>query len=301
MGTAQASGQGQSVIRTLAGLAADDWGESDARAPLVLIHGLTFDRSLWRPSLEELQRIDPGRRVLALDLPGHGASEGWPSYDVASIARGVHRAVEEAQVQSPVLVGHSIAGVIATAYAAQYPTRGVINVDQSLQVAPFAALVQSLADKLRGPDFPAVWQMFAASMHIELLPATAQELVRSSSQPRQDLVLGYWREVLDLSGSELADMVEPRLAAVRAVGVPYLVVVSDDLEAGYREWLTEMLPQAIVKVWPGSGHFPHIAHPGRFAACLAAAGSGADPRMSAFEARHDVEDPGPRLAGQSWR
>ena len=301
MATAQATGQGQSVIRTLAGLAADDWGESDARAPLVLIHGLTFDRSLWRPSLEKLQRIDPGRRVLALDLPGHGASEGWPLYDVASIARGVHRAVEEAQLQSPVVVGHSIAGVIATAYAARYPTRGVINVDQSLQVTPFAALVQSLSDKLRGPDFPAVWQMFAASMHIELLPAAAQELVRSSSQPRQDLVLGYWSEVLDLSGSELADMVELRLAALRAVGVPYLVVVSEDLEAGYREWLTEMLPQAIVMVWPGSGHFPHIAHPGRFAACLAAAGSGGDSRKSAFEAGLDVEDPGPRLAGQSWR
>jgi pimeloyl-ACP methyl ester carboxylesterase len=53
-------------------LAADnDYG---ARPPLVLLHGLTFDRSLWRPSLAELRRIDPGRRVLALDLPGHGAS-----------------------------------------------------------------------------------------------------------------------------------------------------------------------------------------------------------------------------------
>jgi Predicted hydrolases or acyltransferases (alpha/beta hydrolase superfamily) len=60
----------------LAGLAADDYGLSDDRAPLVLLHGLTFDRSLWRPSLAELSRIDPGRRVLALDLPGHGASPG---------------------------------------------------------------------------------------------------------------------------------------------------------------------------------------------------------------------------------
>ncbi len=186
----------------------------------------------------------------------------------------MHRAVEEAQLQSPVVVGHSIAGVIATVYAAQYPTRGVINVDQPLQVAPFAGLVRSLADKLRGPAFPAAWQMFAASMHIELLPEAGQELVRSSSQPRQDLVLGYWHEVLDRPASELADTVGATLAAVRAAGVPYLVVAGDDLEAGYREWLTEMLPQATVTVWPGSGHFPHIAHRGRFAACLAAGGSG---------------------------
>jgi pimeloyl-ACP methyl ester carboxylesterase len=273
MGRTRTSRQGRAVIRTLAGLAADDWGESDARPPLVLLHGLTFDRTLWRPSVAELQRIDPGRRVLALDLPGHGASRAWPSYDMESVASGVHRAVEEAQLHSPVVVGHSIGGVIATVYAARYPTRGVINVDQPLQVAPFAGLVQSLADKLRGPAFPAIWQMFAASMHIEVLPDTGQELVRSSSRPRQDLVLGYWHEVLDRPASELADVVGATLAAVRAAGVPYLVVAGDDLEPGYREWLTDMLPHATVTVWPGSGHFPHIAHPGRFAARLAAAGS----------------------------
>jgi pimeloyl-ACP methyl ester carboxylesterase len=264
----------QPVTRTLAGLAADDCGESDARPPLVLLHGLTFDRSLWRPALDELQRTDPGRRVLALDLPGHGASQGWPSYDMAGLAGGVYRAVEEVQLHAPVIVGHSIAGVIATVYAAQYPTRGVINVDQSLQVAPFAGLLRSVADKLRGPAFPAVWQMFAASMHVELLPDAGQELVRSSSRPRQDLVLAYWREVLDRPAGELADMVGATLAAVRGAGVPYHVVAGDHLEAGYRQWLAEMLPHATVAVWPGSGHFPHLAHPDRFAACLAAGGSG---------------------------
>jgi pimeloyl-ACP methyl ester carboxylesterase len=273
---ARAGGHRQPVIRMLAGLAADDSGESDARPPLVLLHGLTFDRSLWRPSLDELERIDPGRRVLALDLPGHGASPGWPSYDMESVARGVYLAVEEAGLQSPVVVGHSIGAIIATLYAGRYPTRGVVNVDQPLQVAPFAGLVQSLADQLRGPAFPAVWQMFVASMHIELLPDAGQELVQSRSRPRQDLVLGYWREILDRHGSQrAANMAEAMIAAIRAAEVPYLVVAGGDLEAGYRKWLTETLPQATVAVWPGSGHFPHIAHPDRFAACLAGGEFGA--------------------------
>ncbi len=261
---------GRMATRTLAGLAADDYGLSDDRAPLVLLHGLTFDRSMWRPSLAELSRIDPGRRVLALDLPGHGASPGWPSYDVQSLAHGVHRAAEEAGLQSPVVVGHSISGIVATAYAAHYPTRGVINVDQPLQVTPFADLVHSLADKLRGPDFPAVWQMFAASMHIELLPEAARELLLSSCQPRQDLVLAYWGDLLDRPASELAGFAAAALEAVRDAGVPYIVVAGADLGPEYEKWLSTMLPQAAVTVWPGSGHFPHIAHPGRFAACLAA-------------------------------
>ena len=262
--------RGHGIMRNLAGLAADDYGESDARAPLVLLHGLTFDRSLWRPALAELRRIDPGRRALALDLPGHGESPDWSSYDVESVAHGVYRAVEEAQVQAPVIVGHSIAAVIATVYAARHPTRGIVNVDQSLQVAPFARLVQSLADKLRGPAFPAVWQMFAASMHIELLPESAQRLVRASGHPRQDLVLGYWRGILERPVDELVDLATRGLASLRAAGVPYLVVAGADLDPDYERWLSEMLPQATVTVWPGSGHFPHLAHPDRFAECLAA-------------------------------
>jgi pimeloyl-ACP methyl ester carboxylesterase len=45
-----------------AGLAADDLGRSDDRPPLVLLHGLTFDRRMWRSALAELEAIDPGRR-----------------------------------------------------------------------------------------------------------------------------------------------------------------------------------------------------------------------------------------------
>ena len=274
MATVPAAGLGtvpeRITTRTLAGLAADDYGYADDRAPLVLLHGLTFDRSLWRPALAELSRIDPGRRAMALDLPGHGASPGWPSYDIESLARGVHHAVEEAALHSPVVVGHSIAGVVATAYAAKYPTHSVINVDQPLQIAPFAEMAQSLAAKLRGPAFPAVWQMFDSSMHIELLPEAAQELVRSSSRPRQDLVLAYWREVLDRPVGELAAFAAATLDAVRKAGVPYLVIAGASLEPGYQAWLNKTLPQAAVTVWPGSGHFPHLAHPDRFAECLAA-------------------------------
>jgi pimeloyl-ACP methyl ester carboxylesterase len=257
------------TLRDLAGLAADDMGESDARPPLVLLHGLTFDRTMWRPALAQLGHIDPGRRALALDLPGHGESASWESYDVDSVAHGVHRAVVEAGLDEPVIVGHSIAAIIAGVYATQFPTRGAVNVDQPLQTAAFAGFLQSIADQLRGPDFPAVWEQFAASMHIEMLPASAQQLVRSTSNPRQDLVLGYWREVLERPPSELAAQTSAGLAALRTADLNYLIIAGSDLEPDYREWLDEALPQAVVTVLPGSGHFPHLAHPQRFAECLA--------------------------------
>jgi pimeloyl-ACP methyl ester carboxylesterase len=191
-----------------------------------------------------LQRIDPGRRVLALDLPGHDESPDWTSYDIESVADGVHRAVEQAQLQAPVVVGHSISAVIATVYAARYPSSGVINIDQSLQVAPFANLVRSLADKLRGPNFPALWENFAAGMQIELLPESAQALVRSTSRPRQELVVGYWRELLDRPTEELADLAAAALTTVRDAGLPYLVVAGNPLEPATSSGLPACSPRS---------------------------------------------------------
>ena len=60
------------------------------------------------------------------------------------------------------------------------------------------------------------------------------------------------------------------LAALRTADVPYLIVAGTDPEPDYRQWLSEALPQAVITVFPGSGHFPHLAHPDRFAKCLAA-------------------------------
>ena len=57
-------------MTTLSGdLAGDLTGEPGRTPPLVLLHGLTFDRTSWHPVLAELTTLDPGRPVLALDLP----------------------------------------------------------------------------------------------------------------------------------------------------------------------------------------------------------------------------------------
>jgi pimeloyl-ACP methyl ester carboxylesterase len=266
MSTIQATGQPARI----AGLAADDYGHSDDRAPLILLHGLTFDRTTWRDIMPELQRIDPGRRVVALDLPGHGQSPDQPAYELDTIVEQIHEVVEEAGLSAPVLVGHSASGGFATAYAARHPSHGVVNIDSSLQIAPFITLLQSLGDRLRGPDFPALWQqIFYASFRVELLPPAAQDLVRATCRPRQQVTLGYWRQLIEQSADEVPAMIEHEAAALRASGMPYLYIAGDDLHPGYRQWLGARLPAATVEVWPRTGHFPHLADPQRFARRLA--------------------------------
>jgi len=251
-------------------LAGDLAGASDRRPPLVLLHGLTFDRTMWHPALAHLAQLDPARQVLSLDLPGHGESPSWPVYGLELIADAVHRAVAEAGLSAPVLAGHSAGGVIATIYAARYPAAGVVNVDQPLQVEPFAQLIRSLAGPLRGPGFARVWEQFEASMGIGLLPRDAQKLLGSARYVRQDLVTGYWREVIDEPPGELARKTADGLAAVREAKVPYVYIGGHDPGPEYLDWQQRELPQAEVMVWPGSGHFPHLAQPERFAGVLAA-------------------------------
>jgi pimeloyl-ACP methyl ester carboxylesterase len=144
-----------------------------------------------------------------------------------------------------------------------------VNVDQPLQVEAFARLVRSLAGPLRGPGFARVWEQFEASMGIGLLPRDVQDLLEAHRHVRQDLVTGYWREALDEPPGELARKTADGLAALRDAKMPYLFVAGHNPGPEYLDWQHHELPQGEVTVWPGSGHFPHLAQPGRFAELLA--------------------------------
>jgi pimeloyl-ACP methyl ester carboxylesterase len=265
------------ATQLFAGLAGDLEGVDDDRPPLVLLHGFTFDRTMFGPALEHLRRTDPARRVLALDLPGHGGSTGAWAYDTESVGTAVVQALRAAGLHAPVLVGHSYSGILATVLAGRIPTRGVVNVDQPLQTQPFADLLHAHAHQFRGDELPPIWTAIAASMHIELLPEPARELLTATCRPRPDLLRGYWGELLD-GGTGRADGLDAELVRVRAADVPYLVVSADEPGEDYRRWLRSVLPRAELEVWPGSAHFPHVAHPERFARVLTATGDWGDTR-----------------------
>jgi len=61
------------TTRATTNLAYDDDG---AGTPVVLLHGLTFDRRTWRPITDRLQGAV---RSVAIDLPAQGDSAGAPA------------------------------------------------------------------------------------------------------------------------------------------------------------------------------------------------------------------------------
>lgn len=271
-----------------AGLAADDVGGSDDRAPLVLLHGFTFDRRMWRPALAELETIDPGRRALSLDLPAHGDSPDpdSTSYPMQALVERVHAAVIEAALDDPVIVGHSAAAGTAALYASQYPTRGVVAVEGNFQVGAFAGMMQSLEPALRGPGFDDAWaRMTAGVFRLDEVAPDVRDFVLATGKPRQEIVLGHWQELFERSPAELDAWVVKATAAVRASGVPFVSVLGHDPSPEDVAWVQTNAPEMRTLVWPGSGHFPHLAHPRRFAELLAETGAWIGLREAAPMAR----------------
>lgn len=233
--------------------------------PLVLIHGITESRRAWDPLVPALAEH---HTVVAVDLPGHGEAADAASYDPLSMAAAVAKDVAAAGVGTPLVVGHSLGGVVASAYAASQPCRGVVNVDQPLRLAGFQEALRSIEPMLRGDQaafegaIHAVFESLAGP-----LAGAERARIEALRRPRQDVVLAIWSPVLDSSADDLDALIRSVAAGVK---VPYLAIHGGDPGEGYAEWLHEIIPTSQVEIWDGLGHYPHLVDPDRFLARLAA-------------------------------
>jgi pimeloyl-ACP methyl ester carboxylesterase len=100
-----------------------DYGEArDDSRPVVLVHGLG---ACWQCWLETIPRLAAeGRRVIALDLPGFGASEmPREPISIEGYGRSVESLCDRLDLGQVVAVGHSMGGFTAAEFAIQYPER----------------------------------------------------------------------------------------------------------------------------------------------------------------------------------
>ncbi|OCK54827.1 alpha/beta hydrolase [Bradyrhizobium sp. LMTR 3] len=96
-----------------------DWGNESA-PPLILVHGGLDHCRNWDAIARDLQ---PHFHIMAPDLRGHGDSE-WAkgsSYSLTDNVYDLTRLMRFAGLQDAAIVGHSMGGMVALAYAGTYP------------------------------------------------------------------------------------------------------------------------------------------------------------------------------------
>tara|TARA_B100000378_G_scaffold186993_1_gene151710 strand:+ start:798 stop:1574 length:777 start_codon:yes stop_codon:yes gene_type:complete len=225
---------------------------------LVLIHGITENRAAWDPV-----DLTADFEVLRVDVRGHGQSPVQAPFDPSTLAADVHATVEAVRPGVvPIVVGHSMGGIIATAYASRYPVKAVINIDQALALGDMQAQVKKMEPLLKSPLFPVLVGQVFRSMRGEL-PAAENKRLKKLRTPRREVVLGVWSPMLTQTPEELATTVDETVAVPD--DVPYLVIAGLDPGPDYREWLRGRIPSLTYEVWAKT-HYPHLVEPDRFVA-----------------------------------
>jgi pimeloyl-ACP methyl ester carboxylesterase len=124
----------------------DRWGQFGR--PVLLLHGLLFDRTMWWPVAAELAGVCS---VVAPDLPGHGDSPSRSEHCLERLAWDLAQLVLRLELhRAPIVVGHATAAPLAAAFAEAYATHHVLTIDQP------AAVVDDLDDVIGAADLSAV-------------------------------------------------------------------------------------------------------------------------------------------------
>ncbi|MFC7361332.1 alpha/beta fold hydrolase [Nocardioides astragali] len=229
------------------------------RPHLVLVHGSRLASSQWLPQVPLLE----GRATLGLvDLPGHGSRDG-EHFTLARCVTVLDEAVDEAPPGAPVvLVGHSLGGYVAMAYAAEHGPRlhGLVLAGCSATpTGPGAAayrLVAAATDRI-GPD-----RMTRVNNRIlrRLYPAELIEPVIAGGYYFTPTPAA-WRAVMD----------ECRPDMLRGLECPVLLLNGqwDQFRLGVPSVL-RVLPDARVQTIPRASHLSNLDQPEAFAEAVMA-------------------------------
>ena len=87
--------------------------------PVILIHGAGGTHLSWPP---QIRRLD-GERIYALDLPGHGKSDGAGRHSMDEYADDIITFMKELKLREAVMVGVSMGSAVALTLALKFPKK----------------------------------------------------------------------------------------------------------------------------------------------------------------------------------
>lgn len=232
---------------------------------LILLHGYS-DSGFSFSRILPLLPAD--RRIIVPDLRGHGrSSQPAAGYGMDALASDVLALLDVLDVESAVVLGHSMGSLVAQRIATRAPERveALVLVGSAPSIHGLAGLEEFRAavDALTEPVQEEFVRGFQESTIVRPIPAEFMDVVVAESLR---LPARVWRELL-------MGMIEAPVVAPGEIRVRTLIVWgAEDGVFGrdQQDRLLELIPGAHLKAYEGVGHAPHWEDPRRFAAGLAA-------------------------------
>jgi pyruvate dehydrogenase E2 component (dihydrolipoamide acetyltransferase) len=216
--------------------------------PLVLVHGFGGDLNNW---LFNHEALAAGRRVIALDLPGHGeSSKTLQRGDLDELSGVVLALLDYLDINTAHLVGHSMGGAVSLNAARLMPQRirsltliGSAGLGAEINGSYLQGFVEAAN---RNALKPQLVQLFsnAELVNRQML----DDMLKYKRLEGVDAALRQLAASLFKDGRQQVDLRE----VVQAGHVPTLVIWGSDdaiIPAGHAEGLS-----AQVEVLPGQGH-----------------------------------------------
>jgi pimeloyl-ACP methyl ester carboxylesterase len=231
----------------------DDGGKGNG-VPVVLIHSFAGSAAHWSGELARLRRE---RRAVAIDLRGHGQSDAPASndYAVELLASDIEAAVTALELEPFVLVGHSMGGSAAIAYAGAHPEHvaGLMLIGTPGKSDP--AIAEQIMTSLDA-DYETGMQQYTSSLLTGATPPLAARIRTEMQRMPRERSLAFIGAIFEY---------DP-LPALEAYDGPTMIV--DTAHGESPTALHNQAPEIPREVITGTSHWPHLDRPQAFAPLL---------------------------------
>lgn len=249
-------------LQTIGGRRIACWVNSGGFIPgrrtLVFVHSSGFDHTNW---IRQYTPLKEAYNIAALDLPGHGRSEGPGEREIGPYVAWVRRILGELRIVRPVLVGHSLGAAVCLSFAIRHPgaAAAIVPVGGGARMPVNPAILEGLRE-----DPAAVIALAARFSIAKANRARLGGLLEEALSGADPAVLHG-----DLSACNGLD-IAARLAAIT---VPTLVVCGTQdrmTPPPLSDALAEGIPGAKLARVEGAGHFVMLEDPEAFNGALTA-------------------------------
>ncbi|HEX8664400.1 MAG TPA: alpha/beta fold hydrolase [Beijerinckiaceae bacterium] len=240
-----------------------------AGAPVVFLHGIGGSAWAWAPQLAALAGE---YRAVAWDMPGYGGSAPLPEVSIAILAEALTDFLGQLGLERPVLVGHSIGGMIVQQLVAERPdaARAVVLAQTSPAFGSRDGEWQRdfVAARLGPLDRGAIMASLAAGIVGDLVGDDPDPEGRALAHACMAAVpeASYRAMVTALLGFDLR-------AALPRIAVPALVLAGGkdtNAPAPMMRRMAERIPGAAYVCLDGAGHLANLERPAAFNRALLA-------------------------------